>query len=83
MNNYSGQGPVLGLFAPSHMSYDIDRNASVQPSLRQMAEKAISLLSGNKRGFFLMVEGSRIDMAGHDNGNPMGIFLEKNMLKIQ
>lgn len=30
-------------------------------------EKAIKLLSKNKKGFFLMVEGSQIDWGGHDN----------------
>lgn len=30
-------------------------------------EKAIKILSKNKKGFFLMVEGSMIDWGGHDN----------------
>lgn len=58
--------PVLGLFASSHMDYEIDRSAS-QPSLATMTRRAIDLLDGADNGFFLMVEGSRIDHAGHGN----------------
>eukprot|EP01116_Phalansterium_solitarium_P000902 TRINITY_DN10746_c0_g1_i2.p1 TRINITY_DN10746_c0_g1~~TRINITY_DN10746_c0_g1_i2.p1 ORF type:complete len:526 (-),score=167.86 TRINITY_DN10746_c0_g1_i2:346-1890(-) len=61
--------PVIGLFAQSHMTWEIDRNATQQPSLVEMAERAINLLSENSgdSGFFLMIEGSRIDMAAHNN----------------
>ena len=59
--------PVLGLFAQEHMSYEIDRDPRQQPSLAEMTRKAISLLSTRKEGFFLMVEGSRIDHAAHNN----------------
>jgi len=63
------QGRVWGLFASSHMEADIDRAefAPVQPSLAEMTEKAIELLSQNKKGFFLMVEGSQVDWASHAN----------------
>ncbi|PMD97549.1 alkaline phosphatase [Siphonobacter sp. BAB-5405] len=37
------------------------------PILRQEVEKALSILSENKNGFFLMAEGSQIDWAGHAN----------------
>jgi alkaline phosphatase len=60
---------VWGLFAEHHMSADIDRLefGSKQPSLAEMTAKAIELLSKDKDGFFLMVEGSQIDWAGHAN----------------
>lgn len=59
--------PVMGLFAPSHLDYSIDNNTA-QPTLSQMVEKALPLLSkDNSKGFFLMVEGSRIDHACHAN----------------
>jgi alkaline phosphatase len=57
-------------FASSHMSPDIDRKwiSPGQPSLPDMTKKAIELLSKNKdKGFFLMVEGSQVDWAGHSN----------------
>jgi len=59
--------PVLGLFTVSDMSYDIDRSPSEEPSLAEMTAKALDLLEDDPDGFFLMVEGSRIDHAGHGN----------------
>lgn len=49
------------------MSYDIDRDPAVEPSLAEMTAKAIGILSANPKGFFLMVEGSKIDWAAHAN----------------
>lgn len=57
---------VLGLFAPVGLDKAIDRSEE-QPSLKDMTESALDRLSDDKDGFFLMVEGSQIDWAGHDN----------------
>ncbi len=57
---------VLGLFADGGLAKRIDRENTV-PSLEQMTNAAIKRLDTNKKGFFLMVEGSQIDWAGHDN----------------
>jgi len=59
--------PVLGLFSEGQMDYDIDRDPKKQPSLAEMTAKAIDLLKDDPDGFFLMVEGSRIDHAAHGN----------------
>ncbi|MEO0559458.1 MAG: alkaline phosphatase [Bacteroidota bacterium] len=61
--------PVVALLADSHLAYEIDRDETDQPSLAEMTRKAIDLLaaSSGDEGFFLMVEGSRIDHAGHAN----------------
>lgn len=56
---------VLGLFAPVGLDKAIDRPEQ-QPSLAEMTETALERLHKNKDGFFLMVEGSQIDWAGHD-----------------
>ena len=32
--------PLLALFTMDHMSYEIDRNPALEPSLREMAEKS-------------------------------------------
>ncbi len=61
------RAPVLGLFAPGHMAYEIDRDPAREPSLAEMMRKAIDLLKDDPDGFFLMVEGSRIDHAAHGN----------------
>ena len=37
------------------------------PSLTEMTEAALNLLSQHEQGFFLMVEGGQIDWAGHNN----------------
>jgi len=60
---------VLGLFAPWTMAFAIDRRATVptQPSLTEMTRAALRLLSADRRGFFLMVEGGKIDPACHWN----------------
>jgi alkaline phosphatase len=62
-------GKAWGLFAPSSMQPDIDRKefAPTEPSLAEMTAQAIKLLSTNKNGFFLMVEGSQVDWADHAN----------------
>ena len=57
---------LFGLFTSSHMSYDLDRDASKEPSLADMTGKAMDVLAKNKKGYFLMVEGGRIDHALHE-----------------
>lgn len=62
---------LLGLFEPSHVHYEADRVAhdkAGEPSLTEMTTKAIDILKKNDEGFFLMVEGGRIDHA-HHSGN--------------
>jgi alkaline phosphatase len=58
---------LLGLFNLDHMNYELDRvKKSVdEPSLADMTEKAIRVLQKNGKGYFLMVEGGRIDHALH------------------
>ena len=56
---------VLGLFAPSHMQFEADRAKDMEPSLAEMTEFAIERLQRNEKGFFLLVEGGRIDHAHH------------------
>lgn len=60
---------LLGLFDVSHCPYHGDRTRShleyAEPSLSEMTEAAIKLLSRNEQGYFLFVESGRIDMAHH------------------
>lgn len=60
-------GPVLGLFEPSHMKFETDRTGDTggEPSLASMTSRAIDLLSHSRHGYFLMVEAGRIDHAHH------------------
>jgi alkaline phosphatase len=63
-------GRLVGLFNGDHLSYEYDRVADKEdePSLAEMTRSAISLLKKNPNGYFLMVEGGRIDHA-HHSGN--------------
>ncbi|MBM5811068.1 MAG: alkaline phosphatase [Gammaproteobacteria bacterium] len=58
---------LLGLFEPSHLHYEVDRagDRAGEPSLAEMTRTAIRVLARNRRGYFLMVEGGRIDHAHH------------------
>ncbi len=60
-------GHLLGLFEPSHLRYEIDRkrDGAGEPALAEMTRKAIDVLKRNRRGYFLLVEGGRIDHAHH------------------
>ncbi|SMO35872.1 alkaline phosphatase [Gracilimonas mengyeensis] len=53
---------LLGLFAEDGMERE-----EGEPSSSQMVEKALELLTKDEDGFFLMLEGSQIDWAGHSN----------------
>ena len=65
--------PVLGLFASNDVPFEIDRKnmADIYPSLSEMATTALKALTkateNSDKGFFLMIEGSRIDHAAHIN----------------
>ena len=56
----AGEDKILGMFA-----YDNMGSASMWPSLTTMTSKALELLD-NEKGFFLMVEGSNIDVYAHN-----------------
>ena len=72
MNAVTGK-KFIGLYSSkSHLEYELDRTATpplgegaTQPSLAEMTVKAMDLLAQNTNGYFLMVEGGRIDHALH------------------
>ncbi|CCF58447.1 hypothetical protein KAFR_0E02950 [Kazachstania africana CBS 2517] len=63
--------PLLGLLADYDIPFDLDRSHSKYPSLEEQTITALNALSAatknSDKGFFLLVEGSRIDHAGHQN----------------
>jgi len=85
--NQSGQQPeelqepqsaqqVLGIFSRSHMTYVAERAPdTTEPTLAEMTSAAIDLLAEDEDGYFLMVEGGRIDH-GHHDGKPGYALLE-------
>lgn len=63
--------PLLALIADNDIPFDLDRDEAVYPSLEEQTVTAINALheatKDSDKGFFLLVEGSRIDHAGHQN----------------
>nr|XP_013050413.2 intestinal-type alkaline phosphatase-like isoform X1 [Anser cygnoides] len=57
---------LMGLFEPMDMKYEPVRNKTLDPSLTEMTEAAITILSRNPKGFYLFVEGGRIDHGHHE-----------------
>ncbi len=63
---------MWALYGKKAMDYDLDRNPAEQPSIEEMTRTAIEKLARNENGFFLMVEGSKVDWAAHSN-DPVGM----------
>ena len=74
MMNFTGER-VWALFDKQAMPYDLDRNPDLMPSIAEMTTKALEILNKNPNGFFLMVEGSKVDWAAHAN-DPAGMIGE-------
>lgn len=70
---------LLGFFGGfSAMSYDLDRQNDKtikEPTLAEMTEKTIEVLSQDEDGFFLMVEGGILDWCSH-NRDVAGVVTE-------
>lgn len=65
--SFEGKNKVWALFQEKELPYDLDRDDTKIPSLEEMTKKAINQLSQNENGFFLMVEGSKVDWVAHGN----------------
>lgn len=65
---------VWGTFGDVAMGYDFDRDTKKEPALWEMTQKSIDILSKKSdNGFFLLVEGSKVDWASHAN-DPIGVI---------
>jgi len=73
----SKNNKIWGLFGGEALSGDLDRVATnkEEPSLPELTDRAIKILSKNDKGFFLMVEASEVDWYAHDN-DPVGVASE-------
>lgn len=65
LSQYQNLEYLMGLFESSHCEYNLERDQNTDPSLAEMTEAAIRVLREGKKGFFLFVEGGRIDHAHH------------------
>jgi alkaline phosphatase len=79
MENAKIGKPLLGIFCEASLPYALDyqSDSEVQkkiPSLASMAAKAIDVLSTNRNGFLLQIEGGKVDWAAHANDAPALIY---------
>lgn len=61
---------IWGNIAEKDMPYDVE-SSKTQANLAEMTSGAIEALSGDPEGFFLMVEGGKVDTGGHHNNAAM------------
>jgi alkaline phosphatase len=78
---HRGTGPLLGLFAKKYIPMEVDRLnrpalQAVTPTLAEMTQSALAALQDTAEGFFLMVEGGRVDHAAHAN-DAIGAILDQ------
>ncbi|XP_075386265.1 intestinal-type alkaline phosphatase-like [Tenrec ecaudatus] len=64
---------IMGLFEPGDTKFDVNRDPNQDPSLMDMTEAALRLLSKNPRGFYLFVEGGRIDQGHHEGSGYLAL----------
>ncbi|CAL1571223.1 unnamed protein product [Knipowitschia caucasica] len=64
---------LMALFEPGDLRFEADRDPKMDPSIVETTEKAIRILQKNKNGFFLLVEGGRIDQAHHEGRGFMAL----------
>ncbi|XP_055682614.1 membrane-bound alkaline phosphatase-like [Lutzomyia longipalpis] len=69
LNLPSNTEHVMGLFESSHMQFYLESqergSQNTEPTLEEMTRSAINVLKKNKNGFFLFVEGGKIDHGHH------------------
>lgn len=73
--DFSKQNKVFAAFTYNHMPYEVERMNQYKdvPSIAEMTRAGIDVLNKGDKGFFLMVEGGRIDHAAHAN-DPVSVI---------
>uniref|UniRef100_A0A8C4RU43 Alkaline phosphatase n=1 Tax=Erpetoichthys calabaricus TaxID=27687 RepID=A0A8C4RU43_ERPCA len=65
---------LMGLFEPGDLAYELERNSSTDPSIVEMVDKAVHILRKNTQGFFLFVEGGKIDQGHHSGRAKLALY---------
>ena len=69
------------MLAYDSLKYEVDRNEQEEPSMIELTNKAIEMLSKNKNGYFLLVEGGRIDHGHHESKHmPIETFVKTKLV---
>lgn len=74
--DYDKVNYLFGSFSDGNMKYDKQRSATdeSEPSIVEMTKAAIKLLQKGSEGFFLLVEGAKIDKAHHINSGYNALY---------
>ncbi|XP_062408036.1 alkaline phosphatase, tissue-nonspecific isozyme [Sardina pilchardus] len=64
---------LMALFEPGDLRFEQERDPALDPSLVETTDKAIRILRRNPKGFFLLVEGGRIDQGHHASRASMAL----------
>src|SRR5690606_14771672 len=72
LKNSNSHDPILGVFSDDALPYAIDHTSAQElkssiPTLAEMSQKAIEVLSQSKNGFVLQIESGKVDWAAHAN----------------
>ncbi len=73
MQNLTAAGkPILGVFNADSLPFMVDHQSSPEqiaaiPTLAEMTDHALRLLSANSNGFVVQIEGGKVDWAAHNN----------------
>lgn len=73
----AAKGKIFGLFAPGEMTAKVERRSGKpcsEPTLPEMADKALEILSNDPDGFFLLIEGAQVDKGNHANDLPWATY---------
>jgi alkaline phosphatase len=73
--------PILGVFNTDSIPFMIDHQNTVEhvdtiPTLAEMTDHALRLLSANSNGFVVQIEGGKVDWAAHNN-DAAGILFDQ------
>ncbi len=70
-------GKIFGLFSKGPMTAMVARRSGApcdEPTLPEMAGKALSVLSKDPDGFFLLIEGAQVDHGAHAHDLPWSVY---------